>query len=171
MSVPGDTTKLKTAYDKIYRVFENPIPPARPCSRKKDEASSIFERLVETPKYADRISISYHDCIEWLDDETCLKHDDSGQEVSDVNQNFPGYSRKSETQTDYVTIHAGVRRYIQYLSERLDELEVFASLRNKSPAHLDAATRLRQEMNTFQAREHARLVLLRMRMGGFRSMG
>jgi hypothetical protein len=175
MSVPDETTKLKTTYGRFYGTFEDPTPPARPCSRNEGEAPSISERLVETPDYADEISISYRDCVDWLDDESRSTYDGIVQEVSNVDQDRPGTagssttngnSVDSKTQADYATMHACVTMYFQDLAQRHDELEVFVSLRNKPPIHLDADTRLRLEMEAFQVREHARLVLLRMRTRG-----
>lgn len=48
---------------------------------------------------------------------------------------------------------------------------MFASLRNKPRIHLDTDTWLRKEIEAFQAMEHARLVLLRMRKRGFHEHG
>ena len=53
------------------------------------------------------------------------------------------------------------------MAKRLDELGVFASLRNRPPTHIDADTQLHQEMNAFQAMEHLRLVILRMEKRAF----
>lgn len=178
--VPDETTPLKTTYGQFYGTFEDPTPPARPCSPNEDEAPWISERLVETPDYLDDISISYRDCAKWLDDENRSKDDDSSQEISDVDQDRPGTAGSSETnvdsvdaetQVDYETMHACVLRYFRDLAQQLDELEVFASLRNKPRIHLDTDTWLRKEIEAFQAMEHARLVLLRMRKRGFYEHG
>jgi hypothetical protein len=179
-SAPDETTKLNTTYGRFYGTFDDPTPPARPCSRNEGEAPSISERLVETPDYADEISISYRDCVDWLDDESRSTQDGIVQEVSDVDQDrssTAGSSRtnnnsvNSKTQVDYTMKYACVTRYFQDLALRYDELEVFISLRNKPPIHLDADTRLRQEIEEFQVREHARVVLLRMRTRGFYKHG
>ena len=114
-SVTDETTPLKTTYGQSYGTFEDPTPPARLCSSNEDEAPGKSERLVETPDYTDEMSIAYRNCIERLDDLTRSRHDRSGQEVSNADQNQPGtadYSRtngnpvNSKTQADYAIKHA-----------------------------------------------------------------